>query len=53
MVFKLGYICIENMLTSWGQRSWFFWESLTLAVVKAVHPSMADDDTERTMLCHI
>ena len=38
MVFKLQFICIRKILTSRAQRWWSFWESLTLAMVKAVHP---------------
>jgi hypothetical protein len=53
MVFKLRSI-YKMILTSCGQRGWSFWESLTSATVKAVHPLvkafhplMAGKDTER------
>ena len=53
MMFKLQYIYVEKVLTSWGQRVWSFWESLILAMVKVVHPSMAGENTERTIPRHI
>ena len=42
---------VQKILTSCGQRGWSFWESLTLEMVKEVHPSMADENMERTVLC--
>jgi len=36
-----------------GQWWWSFWESSTLAIMKAVHPLMGGEDMERTMLCQL
>ena len=46
-------IHIEKILTSCRAQWRSFWESLTLAMVKVVHPSMVGENTERTILCHI
>ena len=51
MVFKLQ--SYKKVLTGSGQQRRSFWESLTLAMVKVVHPSMAGENTERTIPCHL